>query len=163
MAEWTARGRFPVPSDAETPFEADRWDGDARFVIDRSEAGQGASLRVHTDTSLSRGVALVRFPRNWTAYRYVRMEMPNPLPDQVDLNCRLHDGQHERRGPTYTDRCDTAFRVRPGWNSIRIDLGDVVKAPAGRRIEMEDIRGAIVFCSRLPVPRTIFIDDVRPE
>jgi len=161
VAEWTARGRFPVPSDFEMPFEADRWEGDARFVIDRFEAGQVASLRVHTDTSLYCGLAPVRFPRNWTAYRYVRMEMLNPLPGQVDLNCRLHDGQHERRGPTYTDRCDTAFRLRPGWNSIRIDLGDVVRAPADRMMDMENIRALGVFCSQLQAPRTIFIDDVR--
>jgi len=162
--EWMARVRFPVLSDFETPFEADRWESDARFAIDRSEASHGeASLRVDMDTSLYSGVALVHFPRNWTGYRYFRMEVLNPSPDQVDLNCRLHDGQHERRGPTYTDRYNTAFRLRPGWNSLRIDLADVARAPAGRRMDMADIRGLIVFCSRLPAPHTIFIDDVRLE
>ena len=162
--EWLARASFPVLSDFETPFEAGRWEGDARFAVDRSEASHGnASLRVNMDTSLYSGVALVHFPRNWAGYRYLRMDVLNPLPDQVDLNCRLHDGQHERRGPTYADRFNTAFRLRPGWNSLRIDLGDVARAPAGRMMEMDDIRALILFCSRLPAPRTIFIDHVRLE
>jgi hypothetical protein len=162
--EWLARIRFPVLADFETPFEAGRWEGSARFTIARAEASHGhASLRVNMDTSLYSGVALIHFPVNWSGYRYLRMDVLNPMPDQVDLNCRLHDGQHERRGPAYTDRYNTAFRLQPGWNSLLIDLADVARAPAGRMMDMDDIRALIVFCSRLPAPRTIFIDHVRLE
>ncbi len=162
--EWLARARFPILSDFETPFEQSRWEGDARFLRDRSVARHGsASLRVEMDTSLYSGVRLAYFPRNWSRYSYLLMEILNPSPDQLELNLRVHDRHHERPRRTFRDRYNAVFLLRPGWNSIRIDLEDVKRAPAGRMMDMEHIRALGVFCSRLPARRTIFIDSVRLE
>lgn len=162
--ELLARARFPVLSDFETPFEKDRWEGGARFAIDRAIAHKGkASLRVEMDTSLYSGVSLVYFPRDWTGYRYLSMEIFNPMPDAFKITCRIHDGVHEKGEQRYDDRYNQVFHLLPGWNSLRIDLGDVLRAPVGRRMDIRNIRAVGVFSSRLPAPRTVFIDSVRLE
>ena len=162
--EGIARLQFPVLSDFETPFEADRWDGGARFSVDCSVARHGkASLRVDMDTSLYSGVALVYFPRDWRGYHILILEALNPSPEEIDITCRIHDLRHEEGEQRYEDRFNKVFRLRPGWNHFRVDLEEVARAPAGRTLDLGTIRAVGIFATRLPTPRTIFLDHIRLE
>jgi VanZ family protein len=162
--EEIARLQFPVLSDFETPFEAGRWYGGARFSVDRSLARHGkASLRVEMDVALHSGVELAHFPRDWRGYRFLRLEAFNPSPEEIDLTCRIHDLRHEKGEQRYEDRFNKAFRLRPGWNSLRIDLEAVARAPAGRKLDLGSVRAVGIFATRLPAPRTVFLDQVRLE
>jgi VanZ family protein len=162
--EWLGWTGFPVLADFETPFETDRWEGTAAHAIDPSHASSGnASLRVELVPALYSGVTLVHAPRDWRGYRFLRLDVFNPLNEPLDVICRIHDGEHARRGPSYRDRFNTGFRLGPGWNALAIDLRTVERAPATRRMDMSDIRGFMLFVSRLPAPRRIFIDHVRLE
>ena len=162
--EWLGRRSFPVLADFETPFEADRWEGSAAHAIDRSQASRGnTSLRVDLVPAEYSGVALVHAPRDWRAYRYLRLEVFNPGEDELEVFGRIHDGEHDRRGPSYRDRYNTAMRLTPGWTALAIDLDEAKRAPAARSMDMSDIRGFMLFVSRLPAPRTIFLDNVRLE
>jgi VanZ family protein len=162
--EAIARYQFPVLSDFETPFEIDRWEGGAPVSVDRSFARNGkASLRVGLDTSLYSGVSLKHFPGDWRGYRFLSMEILNPSGSEVGITCRVHDRFHEEGEQLYGDRFNKGFRITPGWNSIRIDLGDIARAPAGRDMDLGRIRSVGLFTTRLPEKRTIFIDFVRLE
>jgi hypothetical protein len=162
--EEIARLQFPVLGNFETPFEACRWDGGARFSVDCSVARHGkASLRVDMDTSLYSGVALVYFPRNWRGYHFLSLEAFNPSPEEIDITCRIHDLRHEEGEQRYEDRFNKAFRLRPGWNHIRVDLEEVARAPAGRMLDLGTIRAVGIFATRLSTPRTIFLDHIRLE
>ncbi len=162
--EEIARLQFPVLSDFETPFETSRWDGSARFSVDHSAARHGkASLRVEMDTSLYSGIALVYFPRDWRGYRTLSLEALNPSPQVIDIICRIHDLRHEEGKQHYEDRYNKAFHLRSGWNKIRINLEEVARAPAGRTLDLGTIRAVGIFTTRLPTPRTIFLDHIRLE
>jgi VanZ family protein len=162
--EGIARLQFPVLSDFETPFEADRWDGGARFSVDRSVPGHGmASLRVDMDSSLYSGVALGYFPRDWRGYHFLTLDAFNPSPEGIDITCRIHDLRHEEGEQRYEDRFNKVFRLRSGWNEIRVDLEEVARAPAGRTLDLGTIRAVGIFATRLPTPRTIFLDHIRLE
>jgi VanZ family protein len=162
--EWLARQTFPLLAGFETPFEAGRWQGEARFGIDRSRAAHGtASLRVELLPAEYSGVSLVHAPRDWRGFKTLRFEAFNPLEEPLDLVCRIHDGEHERRGPDYRNRFNTGLRLAPGWNAIAIDINAVARAPEARLMDMRDIRSFMVFAMRLPAPRTIFLDHVRLE
>jgi VanZ family protein len=164
LDEWQARRDFPLLADFETRFEADRWDGSAARAIDRSRASSGAaSLRIELVPAEYSGVALVHAPRDWRGYRFLRLDVFNPLTEPLDLVCRIHDGEHDRRGPDYRNRFNAGVRLSPGWNALAFDLAEVKRAPASRVMDMGDIRGFMVFAIRLPVPRTVFIDHVRLE
>jgi VanZ family protein len=162
--EEIARIQFPVLSDFETPFEAGRWDGGARFSVDGSVARHGkASLRVDMGTSLYSGVSLVYFPRDWRGYRFLRLEVFNPSPEEIAITCRIHDLRHEEGEQRYEDRFNKVFRLRPGWNPFRVDLEEVARAPAGRTLDLGAIRAVGIFTTMLPTPRTIFLDHIRLE
>jgi hypothetical protein len=162
--EGIARFQFPVLSDFETPFEASRWDGDARFSVDRSVARHGkASLRVDMDTSLYSGVALVYFPRDWRGYHFLNLEVLNPSQEEIDITCRIHDQRHADGEQRYEDRFNKTFRLRSGWNRLRVDLEEVARAPVGRTLDLGTIRAIGIFASRLSTPRTIFLDHIRLE
>jgi len=162
--EALARARFPVLSDFETPFERSRWEGDARYAPDSSIARSGkASLKVDMDTSLYSGVALVYFPKNWKGHRFLVLDVYNPSPDVLEITCRIHDRRHEEGEQRYQDRFNRIFRLPLGWNEIRIDLGDVAKAPAGRTMDLGEIRVVGLFAMKLPQPRTMYLDNVRLE
>ena len=157
--EAIARVQFPVLSDFETPFETSRWDGGAR---DTSFAFHGkASLRVDMDTSLYSGIALVHFPRDWKGYGTLNMEVLNPSSEEIDITCRIHDRQHEKGDQRYEDRFNKGFLLRPGWNDLRIDLGEVARAPVGRSMDLREIRVVGIFATGLTAPRTIYVDHVR--
>lgn len=162
--EQAARTRFPVLSDFETPFEAGRWKGNAAFSRDGSAARHGkASLRMDMDTSPFSGVDLVHFPGDWRGFRFLKMDVLNPSPEDIRLTCRIHDRRHEEGDQRYGDRYNQAFLLPPGWNEIRIDLDEVARAPAGRSLDLGKVSGVGIFATRLPAPRTVFLDHVRLE
>ena len=162
--EGIARGQFPLLSDFETPFEKDRWKGDARASVDHSIARHGnASLRVEMDTSRYSGISLIYFPRNWANYRFLRLEVYNPAPEGLGITCRIHDRQHEEGDQAYEDRFNQGFLLRQGWNELRIDLGKVTRSPSGRFLDLREVRAVGLFATKLPAPRTVFVDYVRLE
>jgi hypothetical protein len=159
-----AKTQFPVLSDFETPFERDRWEGGARFSIDRSVANHGkASLRVEMDTSFYSDIRLVHFPRNWTGSRFLRMDVFNPSSEEIVISCKIHDRQHEDGTRHYGDRYNEVVRFKSGWNDLRIDLGEVARAPVGRPMDLAQMREVTLFSHKLPALRTIFVDHVRLE
>jgi VanZ family protein len=160
--EGIARAQFPLLSDFETAFEEDRWHGNANSSVDRSVARHGkASLRVEMDTSLYSGVSLLYFPRDWTGYRFLRLDVFNPSSEEIKITCRIHDRWHEEGEQRYEDRFNMRFLLRQGWNDLRIDLGEVARAPVGRTMDLGEIRGMGFFASKLPAPLSIFVDYVR--
>jgi VanZ family protein len=162
--EAIARHQFPVLSDFETPFEINRWEGGARISADRSISHSGkASLRAELDTSLYSGVSLKHFPGDWRGYRFLALEVLNPSPKEIEVTCRVHDRWHEEGKKLYKDRFNKVFRLTTGWNRIRIDLGEVARAPAGRQMDLGRIRAIGLFATRLQHGRTIYLDSVRLE
>jgi hypothetical protein len=115
------------------------------------------------DTSPFSGVSLVYFPRNWTGYRFLHIDVLNPSSEEIQITCRIHDGRHEEGEQRYEDRFNKRFLLRQGWNDLRIDLGEVARAPVGRTMDLGEIRAVGLFSSRLPAPRYILVDYVRLE
>lgn len=156
--------RFPVLSGFESPFEASRWDGSARFRIDRTESRRGrASLRVDFDASAYSRVSLVHFPGDWRGYSFLRLSVLVPDDGDLTLHIRIHDALHDAGGQRTRDRYDAAVVLRPGWNDLSVPLADAARAPEGREMDMGAVRGVGFFVMSLPSPRTVYLDDVRLE
>jgi hypothetical protein len=113
------------------------------------------------DTSLYSGVALEYFPGDWSGFRALEIEILNPSPESLDITCRIHDRRHEKGEQRHSDRFNKMYRLQPGWNNLRIDLEEVARAPAGRTMDLGEIRFVGLFATKLPASRTIFIDYVR--
>jgi len=160
--EQMARRQFPILSGFETPFEIQRWSGDADFEIDRRVKRRGkASMRVELNTSTYSGVSLKYFPEDWEGFNYFQFSIFNPLYETLSITCRIHDLGHIQGEQKYEDRFNRTFTIPRGWNTITIRMDDIRSAPVKRRMDIQHIKGVGIFATRLPRKRIINIDDVQ--
>ena len=159
--EFLARNHFPVLSDFETPFEIDRWTGDAKLSIDDAvHFNGGSSLKVALNTSKYSGAILKYFPGNWSNYKYLRLNIFNPRKEPLKIICRIHDRRHTDGNQAYDDRFNKNYVLNDGWNLIEIPLKEVVNAPKDRKLNLKEVQEIGIFVYRLPRPWVIYIDNV---
>lgn len=156
---YQANRHFPVLSDFETRFEADRW---SRGVVDHSVARHGnASLRVYLDTDRFSGTKLTRSFGNWQGYSALAFSIHNPDPQSLSLILSIRDLEHSSRGSEYDDRFNYSFEISQGWNDLKVPLTDIENAPAERTLNLKRLTDVVIFATNLPEPRTINLDHVR--
>lgn len=157
--------QFPLLSGFETPLEASRWSGSARRTRDDKVFFSGhSSLRFALTTQRYSGAGLKDFPRDWSAYRLVRLQVFNPVQEPLLLHFRIHDQYHSSHETIhnngYSDRFNTSFELKSGWNALQVSLTKVANAPKDRLLDLTHIGGMGVFVGKLPEPRIIYLDDV---
>lgn len=160
--EYMARKQFPDLSSFETPYEINRWSGDADFTVDSDIKKTGkAALRVHFTTDQYSGVGLRYFPNNWEGFRYFQFSVFNPSFENISLTCRIHDKKHTEQDQRYEDRFNRTFSIPRGWHTIAVSLKDIEQAPKGRLMNMREIRNVHFFTIRLPNRRVVYFDDLK--
>ncbi|MFK5925874.1 MAG: VanZ family protein [Desulfuromusa sp.] len=151
--------QFPLLSGFETPFEKTRWSGSARRKINHEIHFAGnSSLKIKFTTQRYSGGGLKDFPRDWSAYRAVSLQVFNPDPEPMQLYYRIHDQQHNN---TYSDRFNTSFDLTPGWNHLEVSLAKVAQAPKNRSLDLTHIAGMGLFVGKLNHPRILYLDEVK--
>jgi hypothetical protein len=157
--EAIARYQFPLLSGFETPFELDRWQGDAGLGIESSTPlSSGKWLKLSLSTAKYSGAALKYFDGDWSSNRSLSVRFYNPDTSPLQITCRIHDLNHVDGNEEYTDRFNRRFKLVPGWNRIVIDLDEVKQSPDNRNMDMRRIRGVMFFAVSLPAPRVIYLD-----
>jgi hypothetical protein len=160
--EHQARRQFPVLSDFQAPLQLDRWRSDVAISIENDIGHQGnCALRVDLDTQLYSGFALEYFQKDWQQYRWFQYRIYNPSEDAIRITCRIHDKKHIQGIQRYEDRFNITHSISSGWHTITISLDDIRMAPAEREMDLSQIYGVGFFASRLPCPKTIYVDDVK--
>ncbi|MCI5210947.1 MAG: hypothetical protein D3910_19665 [Candidatus Electrothrix sp. ATG2] len=155
--ELTASHQFPLLSDFETPFEIDRWTGNALFSIHKGISRHGQhSLKVRLLTDEYSQATLASFPENWQGADSLFFSIFS-CDDNLELTCRIHDAEHNNQ---YTDRFSRRFILKKGWNDLFIHLDDVQQAPTARLMNMKKIKQVIFFVSRQKEKHTIYIDHI---
>lgn len=154
-----ARQQFPLLSGFETALESSRWRGSARRTVSSDVAFSGdLSLLVSLTTQRYSGIGLKDFPRDWSDYSSVSLQVFNPDPEPLQLHFRIHDHLHANR---YSDRYNNSFSLQPGWNELLISLDDVASAPRDRTLDLSRVAGMGVFVGKLERSRVIYLDEVR--
>lgn len=149
--EYSARQDFPVLADFSTSLQATRFGNNPGLELSDN------SLRVYFTTEQYSGFGLRYFPRNWSGYREVVLEIYNPGEDAVELTCRIHDLSHNE---AYNDRYNRQFHVPTGHQEIRIDLTEVENAPKTRRMNMDRIGALGCFTTNLSTPAVLIIQSI---
>lgn len=159
--EAIARQQFPILSDFETPFEIDRWGGNARHSVQTMPSiSQGRLLKLSLTTNRYSGIVLKHFDGNWRSFRTLTISIYNPDAAPLDITCRIHDLPHTDGYEEYEDRFNRSFLLTQGWNHIEIDLGEVKESPVNRSMDMSRILEVGLFVMSLPAPRTLYIKNV---
>jgi hypothetical protein len=160
--EAIARHQFPLLSGFETPFEIDRWTGDASLAIATMPLiADSRLLKLSLTTDQYSGAALKYFNGDWTSASRLKFSLYNPDEDPLKITCRIHDLQHADGHEEYEDRFNRNYTLMHGWNHIDIDLDEVKISPAHRSMDMSRIREIRLFVISLPAPRIIYLDNVR--
>ncbi len=160
--EYIARKQFPELSSFETPYEINRWSGDADFSVDGEIKKTGkAALRVHLTTDQYSGVGLRYFPNNWEGFGNFQFSVFNPSSENISLTCRIHDKKHTEQDQRYEDRFNRTFSISRGWHTFTVSLKDIEQAPKGRLMNMREIRNIRFFTIRLPNRSVVYFDDLK--
>ena len=160
--EATARDQFPLLSGFETPFEIDRWSGNAGMSVETmASIASGRVLKLSLTTDQYSGISLNYFDGDWSSARALKIDLYNPDTNPLWITCRIHDQRHTDSNEEYKDRFNHSYLLTQGWNHIEIDLKTVKQSPANRSMDMSRIRGLGLFAVKLHAPRIIYLDDVR--
>ena len=155
------RRQFPVLSDFETPFEIDRWTGNAVLSVQSMPSiSRGKLLKLALTTDQYSGATLNYFDGDWTSFTTLSISLYNPDVKPLRITCRINDLQHADGNEEYDDRFNRSFLLTQGWNNIEIDLDEVEESPASRHMDMGRIRELQLFVTSLPATRIIYLDHV---
>ena len=156
---WQANRQFPVLSDFETRFEANRW---SQGVINEDLARHGhCSLFVVLGTQKYAGTTLKRSFGNWNGYAALAFSLYNPDDRPLRITVSIRDHEHFRRGGEYHDRYNQVFTMKQGWNDIAIPMVSIRSAPSDRQLELDRLSEMVIFTIDPPEPRAIYLDYVR--
>ena len=159
--EWQGIRQFPILADFESPFEKSRFEGKAEMHRNDRYAAHGKhSLSFKTTTENYSGISLHYFPGDWKGFTNFNFSVYNQYERQLQLHCRIHDALHGQNEMRYSDRYNTIFFLKPGWNELRIPLAEVGKAPESRDMDMGRIKGVGFFVAAEPTPLILYLDNL---
>ena len=99
------------------------------------------------------------FP-DWSGHRELAFEVYSELSEPVRMTLRIHDRSHNQE---YRDRYNREFVIQPGSTQIRVPLGQVKGAPAGRQMDLAAIDGIGMFIVRPERSFVLYFDGFRLE
>jgi hypothetical protein len=154
--------QFPVLCSFETPFEKKRWRSNTTLRIDRNIKKEGrASLKVHPNFDVYTRATLFSLARNWTGFRFLELDLYNPLSKAIYIRLAVHDELFHRRGYQKKDRFVRSYTLPHGWNHIRIPIEEIRTAPSERKMQMADIKEIMVLVWQYGEYRAIYIDGLK--
>jgi VanZ family protein len=157
-----ARQRWGMPNlgSFESAAELSRWEfSDSLATRSTRHATDGVrSLELRLGTGPYPGATLAWPVPDWSGYRYFEFDVGLVSRSPLDLVVKIEDQGSSGR---YEDRFERVERLGPGLHSIRIPLADVERLPSGRRLDLTRIQRVQFFTVRPPMPRTLFLDNLR--
>jgi VanZ family protein len=136
-----------------------------RFQLYGGTTGEirDGALRLRFGTAEWSGFQMSEPPPDWRGYRELVIELDNPEPRPLTLNCRIDDALHAANGLAFHDRFNRRFELAPGAQQLRIPLVEVAQAPRDRAMAMDRIAALYCFVHRQPEPRTLLLRALRLE
>jgi hypothetical protein len=122
----------------------------ATIPVPLAENEDAQALRITLDRAESPGVRHNEPAPDWRDYRVLRVDLANPGDVELNLMLRIHDAPHDQR---HVDRFNLAFSLPPRTRRVLdIKLEVIANAPAGRRLDLGQIAGIVLFERSRPAP-----------
>lgn len=84
---------------------------------------------------------------DWRDYSTLVVELGLEENTPLEINIRVHDHVHKLGDQPYNDRFNLSYELQPGRHTLRIPLEQIRDAPKGRKMDLSQIEGIVVFCS----------------
>lgn len=104
------------------------------------------------------GVMLEEVSPDWRGYAILALDIYCESPPGIDLVIRIDDVHHRGR---LNDRFNRTIHLSQGFNPMRLLLSEIEAAPAGRRMDMENLYSVILFVPTLEKPATLYLGPLR--
>ena len=92
---------------------------------------------------------------DWRGYASLAIELANPAQRPLELVVRVHDARHNNE---FNDRYNKRITLPAGARDVfRFPLKDIRSAPAGRVMDLANIRGVIVFRANDSPPDEMYV------
>ena len=127
--------------------------------IHRSHGHSGLLMTLYPDLYPGIRPFLPPERRDWRGYRYLALDVFNPGDEPLVLCYRIDD----TKAPDYEDRVNGSFRLRPGENRLRLDLGRLRTSGTNRPLNLGQIWAVLFFQLSPPHPVTLGLDYIRLE
>jgi len=132
----------------------------AKLIKTREPTTDGVSAVILLDDVQWPGISFTDVWPDWEAYEALVIEIENPDVTNLPIAIRIHDRRH-RDNQEYDDRFNRSLSLVPGRQSIRIGLEEVREAPVGRKMNMKEIDGLVLFAARDQAGRQFILHDLR--
>jgi len=154
---------FPMIADFESEETLARWDNEfvEQFVIDNQLKTEGkSSALVEFGIGDYPGAALEVIYPDWSAYTFLNISIHNDQSDNLDVEVKVYDRQHQQTGYEYSDRFNHEVSIKPGWSTLQIKLLDILNSPQGRTMDISDIAGFSLFIHDPDEIKRIHLDNI---
>ena len=157
-----AMEEFPLLAGFESQIELFGHKG--KVELSDIEYSQGLrSGKIELTTNRYSGITFDRLFNDWSSYKWLAFDIYNPDDEPLIMNIRVNDTQHILNGWQYKDRFNRQFSLGSGWNHLRFSIVDIENGPERRKINLAKISHLVIFASRLPKSRIIYLDNLRLE
>ncbi len=160
---WHYQGRnaaFPVIIDVQAGWATTFLEPDAARLTPAPDTCGPALSALQLLPALYPGIHLVDPVPDWRGYRYLSIELHSANPIPVSLSLRVHDRTHNNE---YSDRFNHILTVTPGTRRYRIALEDISNGPVGRKLDIGNIAGVVIFSGKHPHPQKLCMGVMRLE
>jgi len=154
---------FPIIADFESANTLQRWKPRdvERLKIDTALYRTGrSSASIEFGLGDYPAFSLISLFSNWSAYNFLNISVHNDQSEDLVLDVKIYDRQHLRNGHHFADRFNREVRLVAGWNDIKINLLDILRAPKNRMMDLHDIAGLTVFIHNPAAPKSIHLDNI---
>jgi hypothetical protein len=148
---------FDFESDAE--LDQFHWKCHTLFNLSDKNVTHGTkSLRLELYPSDYPGLAPMLKVNDWRRYKAFLFDIYNPEDEGIPFIVRIDD---KKDLPTYGNRYNKSFILRPGLNRIKIPLNSLITSGTQRTLDLKNIYRFIFFMSNPQRKFVLFIDYIR--
>lgn len=142
---WSAAAvyrRFPVLMESPSRIDALSW-SERGMKTQRTPAAEGSMLSLQSTAGVAfPGATLSGFPKDWSGYRRLVVEVAADEQAPAALGVRLDDGLTTR---AYGDRLEHQWPLRPGEQTLVMDLPPGAPLPSGRLWNASNVTALTLF------------------
>lgn len=158
---------FPVIIDPAAAWSAHylrhihaRQEGPDDVTACAAPAGSAGLSRLRLAPVRYAGISVIEPYPDWLGHEMLVFELYSVESVPFDLALRIHDARHDQ---DFSDRFNRRLTLKPGPNRFRIPLVEVRDAPAGRRMDMSNIAGVMLFLPDATGPVSFCMGTLRLE
>jgi VanZ family protein len=123
-------------------------------------SGSGSLALLTFQPGLYPGLVLDEPYPDWRGFRRLVFTAFSDIDTPLTLTIRVHDVWHDQR---YEDRFNKQIVITRGEHQIGIPLDEIRKAPRGREMDLQHVRGIVMFAYRLERPAHVYLGPFRLE